>query len=69
MDSLRAGDIINMVAKGNEKIKEKLGSAVVHLKLHGAATLEGATAADDQSEIVGPKFRVGVWCVGVRVTG
>ena len=32
-----------MVAERNEKIKEKLRAAIIHLKLHRATSLEGAS--------------------------
>jgi hypothetical protein len=41
-----------MVTKGDEQVEEKLGAAVEHLELHGAAALEGAAAANDEGEIV-----------------
>lgn len=60
-DSLCSGDIIDMIAEGDEEVEEELRAAVVHLQLHGAASLEGTPAADDESEVVGPQLRV---CVG-----
>ena len=56
-----------MVAQGNKQVEEKLGVAVEHLELHGAAALEGAAAADDEGEVVGPELGVGVGSVGVGV--
>lgn len=58
-----------MVAKSNEKIKEELCSAILHLELHSAASLEGAATANDQSKIVCTEFRVGIGSIGVCVTG
>lgn len=40
--------IIHMVTHGYEQIKEQFAAAL-HLQLHGAATFEGAAAADDES--------------------
>jgi hypothetical protein len=37
--------------------------------LHGAASLEGVSAADDESEVVSPKLRVRVGCIGVGESG
>lgn len=65
---LYRGNIINVVAKSNEKIKEELSSAIVHLELHGAAPLEGAAGADDKGEIVSSKLRVSVGCVIVGIS-
>ncbi len=45
-----------MVAQRDEEIEEKLRAAVEHLQLHRAAPLEGATAADDEREVVGPQL-------------
>lgn len=56
-----------MVAHGHENIKEELGATVVHLELHGATSLEGRPAADDQGKIVSTQFRVGIWRVGICV--
>lgn len=67
MDLRGARDVIHVVAQGNEEVEEQLRAAAEHLQLHGAAPLEGAAAADDQGQVVGPKLRVGLWrvCVGV----
>lgn len=62
-------NVVDVVAKSNKEIKEKLCAAVVHLQLHGAAALEGAAAADDEGEIVCAQLGVGVGCVGVCVSG
>lgn len=64
---LRGRDVIDMVAKRNEKVKEERCASVPHLELHCSATLEGITASDDEREIVGTKLRVRVGCVGVGV--
>lgn len=61
-------DIVNMVAKCNEKVKEELCAAVVHLQLHGTASLECASATDDQGEIVCTKLGVSIRSVGVCVS-
>lgn len=60
-------DLVNVVAQGDEQVEEELGTAVEHLGLHGAATLEGGAAADDEGEVVGAKLGVGVGCVGVGI--
>jgi hypothetical protein len=58
-----------VIAQRDEEIKEELGAAGHHLHLHCAAALEGAAAADDEGEVVGSEFGVGVGCVGVCVAG
>lgn len=58
-----------MVAEGDEEVEEELAASVVHLELHGAASLEGAAAADDEGEVVGAQLGVGVGGVGVGVAG
>lgn len=40
-------NVIDVVAHSDEEVKEHL-AAYLHLRLHGAAALEGASAADDQ---------------------
>ena len=64
---LRAGDIIDVVAQGDEQVEEELAAAVVHLELHRATALEGGAATDDEGEVVGPQLGVGVGRVGVGV--
>ena len=56
-----------MVAQRDKEIKKELGLAVEHLQLHGAATLEGAPATNDEGEIVRPQLRVRVGSVGIGV--
>ena len=51
-DLLCRGDVINVVAKSNKQIKEKLRSSIKHLELHRAASLEGAPGSNDQGKIV-----------------
>lgn len=69
MDNLLCSrDVVDMVAKCNEKIKEKLSATIIHLELHGAAALEGASRANDESEIVCSKFGIGVRRVVVSVS-
>ena len=58
-----------MVAEGDEEVKEELAASVVHLELHGAASLEGAAAADDEGEVVGAQLGVGIGGVGIGVAG
>jgi hypothetical protein len=58
-----------MVAQGDEQVEEELSATIEHLELHGAAALEGAAAADDESEIVGPQLGIGVGSVGVGIAG
>lgn len=65
---LYRGNIVNVVAKSNKEIKEELGSAVVHLELHGTAPLEGAARANDKRKIVSAEFRVSVWRVVVSIS-
>lgn len=56
-----------MVAQGNKEVEEELASSVEHFKLHGAAALECASAADDEGEVVSTQLGVCVGCVGVSV--
>jgi hypothetical protein len=56
-----------MIAQGDEEIKEQLRATVVHLQLHGAAALEGASAAYDEGQVVCSQLGVGVGRVGVGV--
>ena len=58
-----------MVAQRNEQVEEKLGPAVIHLQLHGAAAFERAAAADNKSEIVCPQLRICVGGVGIGIPG
>lgn len=57
-----------MVAKCDEEIEEELASSLSHLHLHGATSLEGVSAPDDQGEVVCSQLAVSVWCVGVSVS-
>lgn len=57
-----------MVAKCDEKVKEKRTTAIMHFKLHGAASLKSVAGADDESEVMGAKLRVSVWRVGISVS-
>lgn len=66
---LGAGDIVDVVAQGDKEIEKELSSAVEHLKLHGSTALKGAAAANDESEVMGPEFRVRIGSVGVGVAG
>lgn len=43
-----------VVAHCDEEIEEEWSAAILHFHLHGAATLEGVPAADDQGEVVRP---------------
>jgi hypothetical protein len=62
------GNVVDMVAQCNEEVKEELTASSMHLKLHCAASLESAPAADDECEIVCSEFRVSVWCVGIGIS-
>lgn len=62
------GYVINMIAQSNKEIEEELRAAVVHLQLHGAAPLEGAAAADDESEVVCSQLGIRVGRVGIRIS-
>lgn len=57
-----------MVAHSDEEIEEEFPT-LLHLDLHGAATLERVPAADDEGEVVGTKLRVIVRCIGVCEAG
>lgn len=39
-DLLCGGDVVDMVAERNKKVKKELRATVVHLKLHGATSFE-----------------------------
>ncbi len=56
-----------MVTHSNKQIEEQFAT-VFHLRLHRAAALEGAAAANDESEIMSSKLRVAVGGVGVGPT-
>lgn len=56
-----------MVAKCDEEVEKELAAAIVHLELHRAALLECRTAADDECQVVGTQFGVGVRCVCIGV--
>lgn len=58
-----------MVAERDKEVKEERGAAVIHLQLHRAAPLEGASAADDEGEVVRPQLRVTIRRVGIGVSG
>ena len=45
----------NMITHSNKQIEEHFAS-LLHLSLHRAAPLEGAAAADDESEVVGTEL-------------
>jgi hypothetical protein len=70
MANLRSrGDVIDVVAQGHEEIKEELGTAVEHFQLHGAAALESAARANDESEVMSPELGVIVGSVGIGISG
>jgi len=62
-------NIINVVAQSNEQIKEELTASLLHLHLHSPATLECASTADYEGEVVSPKFGVGVGSISICVAG
>lgn len=66
---LCGGDVVDVVAQGDKQVEKELRPAVVHLQLHRAAALEGAAAADDESQVVGAQLGVRVGGVGVGVAG
>lgn len=69
MVNLRSrGDVIDVVAQGHEEIEEELGAAVEHFQLHGAAALESAAGANDESEVMSPKLGVIVGSVGIGIS-
>ena len=63
------GDVIDVVAQCHEEIKEELGSAIEHFKLHGAAALESAAGADDESQVVSSELGVIIRSVGIGISG
>lgn len=56
-----------MVAKGDKKIEEQLAATIIHLELHRPTLFESRTAADDEGQIMGTQFGVGVGCVSVGI--
>lgn len=57
-----------MVTHCDEEVEEQF-STLLHLDLHGAATLECVSAADDEREVVSAELGVGVGRVGVGEAG
>ena len=53
-----------MVTHSNKQIKEHLPT-MLHLRLHRATSLEGAAAANDESQVVGSELGVTVWGMSV----
>ena len=53
-----------MVAHSDEEIEEEFPT-LLHLDLHGAATLERVPAADDEGEVVCTELRIVVRRVGI----
>lgn len=45
-------DVVDVIAHGDEQVKEHLCAALLHLHLHCAAALEGLAAADDECEVM-----------------
>ena len=62
-------NIIHMITKRNKQIKEELRAASKHLHLHSPATLECASAADYEGEVMSSELGVCVGCIGVGVAG
>ena len=46
-----------MVTHGDEEVEEHLATSL-HLDSHGAASLEGVAAADDEREVVGSELSI-----------
>lgn len=59
--------VIHVIHHGNEQVEKQL-TAVFHLVLHRAATLERVASTDDECEVVRTELGVVVRCVGVGVT-
>jgi hypothetical protein len=57
-----------VIAHRDEEVEEQFAT-LLHLDLHGATSLEGVSAADDESEVMGPKLRVSVRCIRVGESG
>lgn len=55
-----------MIAHSDEKVEEQFATSF-HFHLHGTASLEGRSAADDQGEIVCTELGVAVGRVGVSI--
>lgn len=55
-----------MVAHCHKQIKEQL-APILHLHLHGSTSLEGLAAANNESQVMGSKARIGVRRVVVRI--
>jgi hypothetical protein len=49
-----------------QQIEEELAT-LLHLLLHGSASLECVSRADDECKVVGPQFRVVLGRVGISV--
>jgi len=48
-------EVVHVVAHGDEEVEEEL-AALLHLDLHGATSLEGVPASNDESKVVSTKF-------------
>jgi hypothetical protein len=62
-----ARNIIDVITQRDEQIKKQLTPTGHHLHLHRATSLERASTADDESEIMSSKFRVIIGSVGVSI--
>ena len=65
-DSPNLHNVIDMVAKSDEKVKEKF-TATLHFCLHGSAPLECLATSDDQSKEMCAQSRVRVWRVVISI--
>ena len=63
------GNIVDVGAESDEKVKKELCPAVEHFKLHRAAPLECGSAADDEGEVVRSQFGVSIGGMVVCVSG
>lgn len=59
-------NVIDMIAKCNEKVKEKF-AATLHFCLHGSAPLKCLATSDNQSQVMSAEARVRVWRVVIGI--
>ncbi len=61
-------NVIDMIAEGDKEVEEEGSSAVVHFELHCAAPLKGIAGADDEREVMGAEFGVGVRSICICIS-
>lgn len=67
----RLNDVVEVVAQRDKQIEKQFRalSALFHFCLHGAASLEGLAAPDDERQVVGAQATVRIWGVRIAVLG